>query len=72
MEKNKLSIITVVKNSKTNIEKTIKSVLDQNYKNLEYIKRETLTQSIQFRDDLKEFIELKINNSIIKINIIKV
>ncbi len=37
MEKNKLSIITVVKNSKTNIEKTIKSVLDQNYKNLEYI-----------------------------------
>ena len=37
MEKNKLSIITVVKNSKINIEKTIKSVLEQDYKNLEYI-----------------------------------
>ena len=34
MEKNKLSIITVVKNSKSNIEKTINSVLDQNYKKL--------------------------------------
>ena len=41
-------------------------------KNLEYIKRETLTQRIEFKDDLKEFIELKINNSIIKINITKV
>ena len=41
-------------------------------KNLEYIKRETLTQRIEFKDDLKEFIEIKINNSIIKINITKV
>ena len=47
----------------------VKEAID---KNLEYIKIETLTQRIEFRDDLKEFIELKINNSIIKINIIKV
>ena len=37
MENNKLSIITVVKNSSNSIEKTIKSVLDQNYNQLEYI-----------------------------------
>ena len=37
MEKNKISIITVVKNSSNTIEKTIKSVLAQEYKNLEYI-----------------------------------
>ena len=37
MENNKLSIITVVKNSSNSIEKTIKSVLDQNYNKLEYI-----------------------------------
>lgn len=32
-----LSIITVVKNDKKNLETTIKSVLSQNYKNFEYI-----------------------------------
>jgi len=32
-----LSIITVVKNDKSNLETTIKSVLSQNYKNFEYI-----------------------------------
>ena len=37
MEKNKISIITVVKNSSNTIEKTIKSVLAQEYSNLEYI-----------------------------------
>ena len=37
MEKNKITIITVVKNSSNTIEKTIKSVLDQGYENLEYI-----------------------------------
>ena len=37
MEKNKITIITVVKNSSNTIEKTIKSVLDQAYENLEYI-----------------------------------
>ncbi len=37
MEKNKISIITVVKNSETNIEKTVLSVLEQKYKNLDYI-----------------------------------
>ena len=37
MEKNKISIITVVKNSSNTIEKTIKSVLAQEYRNLEYI-----------------------------------
>ncbi len=37
MEKNKISIITVVKNSSSTIEKTIKSVLAQEYNNLEYI-----------------------------------
>tara|TARA_Y100001958_G_C21160917_1_gene494804 strand:+ start:497 stop:1240 length:744 start_codon:yes stop_codon:yes gene_type:complete len=37
MEKNKISIITVVKNSSNTIEKTIKSVIAQEYRNLEYI-----------------------------------
>ena len=40
MKKNKnykISIITVVKNSVSTIEKCIKSVIDQNYKNIEYI-----------------------------------
>ena len=37
MEKNKISIITVVKNSSNAIEKTIKSVLAQEYNNIEYI-----------------------------------
>ena len=33
----RLSIITVVKNDKKNLEHTIKSVLAQNYKDFEYI-----------------------------------
>jgi len=40
MKKNKnykISIITVVKNSASTIERCIKSVIDQNYKNIEYI-----------------------------------
>ena len=37
MEKNKISIITVVKNSSKTIEKTIQSLLSQKYKNLEYL-----------------------------------
>ena len=37
MEKNKISIITVVKNSSKTIEKTIQSVLNQKYSNLEYL-----------------------------------
>ena len=37
MEKNKISIITVVKNSSSTIEKTINSVLAQEYNNFEYI-----------------------------------
>ena len=32
-----LSIITVVKNAETTIERCIKSVLNQNYKNIQYI-----------------------------------
>ena len=35
--KNKFTIITVVKNNKNGITKTIKSVLNQNFKNYEYI-----------------------------------
>ena len=35
--KKKITIITVVKNSEATIEKCIKSVLSQNYKNIEYI-----------------------------------
>ena len=33
----KISVITVVYNDEVNIEKTIKSVLDQTYTNIEYI-----------------------------------
>ena len=32
-----ISIITVVKNAENTIEKCIKSVLNQNYKNIQYI-----------------------------------
>ena len=32
-----LTIITVVKNDKANLETTIKSVISQNYKNFEYL-----------------------------------
>ena len=37
MKKNKITIITPVKNDEKNIEKTIRSVLDQSYKKIEYI-----------------------------------
>tara|TARA_X000001036_G_C19921369_1_gene497752 strand:+ start:27 stop:191 length:165 start_codon:yes stop_codon:yes gene_type:complete len=37
MKKNKITIITPVKNDEKNIEKTIKSVLNQSYKKFEYI-----------------------------------
>ena len=37
MEKNKISVITVVKNGSKTIEKTIQSILNQRYKNLEYL-----------------------------------
>ena len=37
LKKKFFSIITVVKNDQTNIGKTIKSVLSQNFKNFEYI-----------------------------------
>ena len=33
----KISIITVVKNNEKTIEKAIKSVIEQSYKNIEYI-----------------------------------
>ena len=33
----KITIITVVKNSEKTIERSIKSVIDQNYDNIEYI-----------------------------------
>ena len=36
LKKKFFSIITVVKNDQTNIEKTIKSVLAQTFKNFEY------------------------------------
>ena len=35
--KKKITIITVVKNNKNTLERCIKSVLNQNYENLEYI-----------------------------------
>ena len=37
MKNRKITIITPVKNDEKNIEKTIRSVLNQNYKNFEYI-----------------------------------
>ena len=37
LSKNKITIITVVKNNKQSIERCIKSVIKQKYKNIEYI-----------------------------------
>ena len=61
MKKNKITIITPVKNDEKNIEKTIKSVLDQSYKNFEYIiidgksNDRTLKIVKKFRNKLKYF-----------------
>ena len=61
MKKNKITIITPVKNDEKNIEKTIKSVLDQSYKNFEYIVVDgksndgTLKIIKKFRNKLKYF-----------------
>ena len=61
MKKNKITIITPVKNDEKNIEKTIKSVLDQSYKNFEYIvidgksNDRTLKIVKKFRNRLKYF-----------------
>mgnify|MGYP001178526592 FL=1 len=61
MKKNKITIITPVKNDEKNIEKTIRSVLDQSYKNFEYIVVDgksndgTLKIIKKFRNKLKYF-----------------
>lgn len=61
MKKNKITIITPVKNDEKNIEKTIRSVLDQSYKNFEYIvvdgksNDKTLKIIKKFRNKLKYF-----------------
>ena len=61
MKKYKITIITPVKNDEKNIEKTIRSVLDQSYKNFEYIVVDgksndgTLKIIKKFRNKLKYF-----------------
>ena len=61
MKKNKITIITPVKNDEKNIEKTIKSVLNQSYKKFEYIivdgksNDSTLKKVKKFKKKLKYF-----------------
>ena len=56
------SIITVVKNDEQNIEKTIKSVINQNFKDFEYIivdgnsTDETQKKILKFKENIRHFI----------------
>ena len=62
MEKPLFSIITVVKNDEKNIQKTIESILNQEFKNFEYIivdgKSEDSTISLvnKYKDEIKHII----------------
>ena len=66
MKNRKITIITPVKNDEKNIEKTIRSVLNQNYKNFEYIvvdgnsNDSTLEIIKKFRDKVRFFSKKKI------------
>ena len=67
MQKNLLSIITVVKNDEKNIQKTIKSVIDQKNIKYEYIvidgksKDNTLKKIKKFKNKIHKIISKKDN-----------
>ena len=65
MEKNKISIITVVKNSSKTIEKTIQSLLSQKYNNLEYlvIDGKSTDGTLEILDKYKKNISLLISEN---------
>ena len=63
MEKNKISVITVVKNSSKTIEKTIQSLLNQKYENIEYlvIDGKSTDGTLEILDKYKKNISLLIS-----------
>ena len=65
MEKNKISIITVVKDSSKTVEKTIQSLISQKYENLEYlvIDGKSTDGTLKILDKYKENISLLISEN---------
>ena len=65
MEKNKISIITVVKDSSKTVEKTIQSLISQKYKNIEYlvIDGKSTDGTLEILDKYKKHISLLISEN---------
>ena len=66
----RVSIVTVVKNKVDEIENTIKSVLKQNYKNLEYIVVDGLSTDGTYKKILKYKKKLRLFKVRISIHIL--